>query len=294
MGQYSIKDFENLSGIKSHTLRIWEQRYGLLKPKRTQTNIRFYDDQDLKLLLNVVMLNNNGVKISKISKMTPDQLKSEVVKISANKFEFTNQIDALTISMIELDEDRFDKIISTNILHYGFELTMINIVYPFLTKIGVLWITGSITPAHEHFISNLIRQKIIVAIDGQITIFNENSKKYLLFLPEGEMHELGLLFYNYLLKSRQNKVVYLGQNLPTDDLLTVFEIQKPDCILVNITSQPCGNDLQPYIDKICNLFPNIKIIFTGYQINNQKITLPKNALEFQQVADLIRYLDSQK
>jgi MerR family transcriptional regulator, light-induced transcriptional regulator len=273
-------------------LRIWEQRYGLLSPKRTPTNIRYYDDNDLKLLLNVVLLNNNGVKISKISKMTSEELKNEVIRISSNRFEYGNQIDALTISMIELDENQFDKIISTNILHYGFEQTMINIVYPFLTKIGVLWITGSITPAHEHFMSNLIRQKLIVAIDGQINLETPKSKKYVLYLPEGEMHELGLLFYTYVLKSRQNKVIYLGQNLPVIDLTAVCELHNPDYILSNITSSPSGSDLQPYINNLSKLFPNKKIILTGYQINNNKLTLPSNITELASVNELINYVDS--
>jgi MerR family transcriptional regulator, light-induced transcriptional regulator len=291
MAQYSIKDFENLSGIKSHTLRIWEQRYNLLSPKRTATNIRFYDDDDLKLLLNVVLLNNNGVKISKISKMTSEELKNEVIRITSSRFEYSNQIDALTLSMIELDENQFDKIISTNILHYGFEQCMVNIVYPFLTKIGVLWITGSITPAHEHFMSNLIRQKLIVAIDGQINIQGPNTKKYVLFLPESEMHELGLLFYTYVLKSRQNKVIYLGQNLPASDLSAVCEIHKPDYLLTNITSSPSGSDLQPFIDNLSKQYPALKIVLTGYQINNNKIKLPSNVIELNNVKELINFVD---
>ncbi|MFO7826254.1 MAG: MerR family transcriptional regulator, partial [Cyclobacterium sp.] len=185
MSSYSIKDLEQLSGIKAHTLRVWEQRYNLLKPKRTETNIRFYDDEDLKLILNVALLNDNGFKISKIAKMSLADMKSEVLKLTERSFAYDDQIHSLIITMVELDEERFEKIISTNILKIGFELTMLHIIYPFLSKIGILWQTGSIHPGQEHFISNLVRQKLIVAIDGQM--YTGGGKKFLLFLPEGEL-----------------------------------------------------------------------------------------------------------
>ncbi|MEX0883706.1 MAG: MerR family transcriptional regulator, partial [Cyclobacteriaceae bacterium] len=204
MKYYSIKDLEQLSGIKAHTLRIWEQRYKILKPKRTETNIRYYDDDDLKLILNVALLNDNGFKISKIAKLNMEDIKSEILKLTERSFKFDDQIHALIIAMVELDEERFEKIISTNILKIGFELTMINIIYPFLSKIGILWQTGSIHPGQEHFISNLVRQKLIVAIDGQM--YTGGGKKFLLFLPEGELHEISLLFSSYLLKSNGHKV----------------------------------------------------------------------------------------
>ncbi|MDX5478997.1 MAG: MerR family transcriptional regulator, partial [Cyclobacteriaceae bacterium] len=168
MSTYSIKDLEQLSGIKAHTLRIWEQRYSLLSPKRTDTNIRYYDDEDLKLILNVALLNDNGIKISKIASMSSEEMREQVVKMTEKSLTHDDQIHALTICMIEMDEERFDKVLSTNILKIGFEQTMMNIIYPFMSKIGVLWQTGAINPAQEHFISNLVRQKLIVAIDGQM------------------------------------------------------------------------------------------------------------------------------
>jgi MerR family transcriptional regulator, light-induced transcriptional regulator len=177
LSTYLIKDLEQLSGIKAHTLRIWEQRYNLLSPKRTDTNIRFYDDDDLKLILNVALLNDNGYKISKIAAMDSEVMRSEVMKLTDRTLTHDDQIHALTICMIEMDEDRFDKVLSTNILKLGFEQTMMNIIYPFMSKIGVLWQTGSINPAHEHFISNLVRQKLIVAIDGQVV--SRDGKKFL-------------------------------------------------------------------------------------------------------------------
>ena len=193
MSHYSIKDIEQLSGIKAHTLRIWEQRYNFIKPKRTNTNIRFYDDEDLKLVLNIALLKDNGHKISRICNMPKEELSLEVRRLMEKNLGFPEQIQGLTLCMLELDEDRFEKILSTNILQLGFERTMMNLIYPFFQKIGVLWQTGSISPAQEHFISNLIRQKIMVAIDGQVVHPTDYNKKFLIYLPENEMHEISLL-----------------------------------------------------------------------------------------------------
>ncbi|MEM7660423.1 MAG: MerR family transcriptional regulator, partial [Bacteroidota bacterium] len=246
MGRYSIRDLEQLSGIKAHTLRVWEQRYGIIQPKRTATNIRYYNDADLKLILNISFLNRNGHKISKISKMDVQEINDMVMKISDSNLEFPNQVNALVIAMVNLDENRFEKIISTNTLQFGFEQTMLSIVYPFLKQIGILWQTGNINPSHEHFISNLIRQKLIVAIDGQIGPDNPRAQKYVLFLPEGELHELTLLFAAYIIKSRHNKAIYLGQSLPVKDLSLIIESFQPDYLLTIITSYPAREDVVPY------------------------------------------------
>src|SRR5210317_1574096 len=166
MSIYSIKDLEYLSGIKAHTLRIWEQRYNFIKPKRTDTNIRYYDDEDLKFVLNVSLLKDHGHKISRICSMPEQDIQLEVNRLMEKKMGFPEQIQSLTLSMLELDEERFEKTLNTNILQIGFERTMMNLVYPFFQRIGILWQTGAIASAQEHFISNLVRQKIIVAIDG--------------------------------------------------------------------------------------------------------------------------------
>jgi len=154
---YSIRDLEKLSGIKAHTIRIWEQRYSIITPQRTDTNIRYYADDDLKLLLNVALLNKNGIKISRIANMSQHEIAEKVAAISEMNFEYDTQLDALTISMIEMDEYKFDRIVSTNSQQIGFERTMLEVIYPFLEKLSVLWLTGSINPAQENFISYLIR-----------------------------------------------------------------------------------------------------------------------------------------
>ena len=284
MSTYSIKDLEQLSGIKAHTLRIWEQRYNLLQPKRTDTNIRFYDDDDLKLILNVALLNDNGVKISKIASMSPNELREEVMKLTERSLTHDDQIHALTICMIEMDEELFDKILSTNILKLGFEQTMLNVIYPFMSKIGVLWQTGAINPAQEHFISNLVRQKLIVAIDGQIP--QQGGKKFLLFLPEGELHEISILFASYLIKSKGHKVIYLGQSTPNDDLLSVFKLHQPEYLLTVITTSPSSEYVQEYINALADRFASAQILVTGYQVLGQDLRFPENVSQISYIRDI--------
>jgi DNA-binding transcriptional MerR regulator len=265
-------------------LRIWEQRYNLLQPKRTDTNIRYYDDDDLKLILNVALLNDNGVKISKIASMSSIELREEVMKLTDRSLTHDDQIHALTICMIEMDEDRFDKILSTNILKLGFEQTMLNVIYPFMSKIGILWQTGAINPAQEHFMSNLVRQKLIVAIDGQVQ--KQGGKKFLLFLPEGELHEISILFASYLIKSKGHKVIYLGQSTPNDDLLSVYKLHQPEYLFTAITSSPSSEYVQDYIHALSEKFPSAHILVTGYQVLGQDLSFPANVSQMSYIRDI--------
>jgi DNA-binding transcriptional MerR regulator len=288
---YSIKDLEQLSGIKAHTLRIWEQRYQFIIPKRTETNIRYYDDKDLKLVLNIALLKENGYKISKIAGMGEDDMHREVLRLTEKNLRYPDQIHALTLAMIDLDEDRFEKIMATNILKLGFESTMINVIYPFLSKIGVLWQTGSINPSQEHFISNLIRQKLIVAIDGQFVSNAESNHKYLLYLPEGELHELTLLFLCYIIKARRNKVVYFGQNLPFEDLKSSCKIHNPDFILTIITASPSSGQVEDYVKKLAHNFPDTQILLSGYQVISQGIKSKNNISVFTRIDHIINFVE---
>lgn len=293
VSSYSIKDLENLTGIKAHTIRMWEQRYGILKPDRTDTNIRLYGASELKMMLNIALLNNHGIKISKIAQMSYEEICAKVMETIHQAGNFENQVNALTLAMIDLDEAQFEKIMATNILQYGFEKTMINIIYPFLIKIGTLWTTDAINPAQEHFITNLIRQKIIVAIDGQFEP-RPNQKKFMLFLPEGELHEISLLFSYYIIKSRGHKVIYLGQSTPLSDLAQVYDIHKPDYILTVITSVPPEDDVQSYVNLLCKRFPDAHLLLSGYQIVGQDIQTSDNATIINQIKDLIELVDGLK
>ena len=291
MAKYSIKDLEHLSGIKAHTLRIWEQRYNLIDPKRTDTNIRYYDQEDLKLVLNVSLLKENGHKISKIAEMSTEELHDEVLRVSEKTTSFADQIYALTLSMIDLDEQRFEKIISTNTLKIGFERTMMNVISPFLSKIGIMWQTDSINPAQEHFITNLIRQKLMVAIDGQYPTMDDNANKYMMFLPDGELHELSLLFANYLIRARQNKVIYLGQTMPMHDLTMAYEVYKPHYLLTVITSRPTDMTAKEYLEKLSATFPESEILVSGYQVIGQDLELPENVTPSSNLNHLIEFVE---
>lgn len=287
MGQYSIKELEKLSGIKAHTIRIWEKRHKLIQPARTSTNIRFYSDDDLKKIINVSMLNNNGIKISRIAHMTADEMNAKILEISQIRNDAAVHIDQLVLAMIDMEEEMFEKILNTLILRYGFEKSVTEIVYPFLEKIGILWQTQNITPAHEHFISNLIRQKIIVAIDA-LPIPPKGSTSMLLFLPEGEMHEMGLLFYHYLVRKAGYRTYYFGQSLPHSDLKKVFDVHKPNLMLTSIISST--GPIDQYFQKLSRDFPDVTIFASGLQTRRYKGLKVGNIQTFTTVPDLLNLI----
>lgn len=273
---------------------MWEQRYGILEPKRTDTNIRYYSDDDLKRILNISLLNNNNVKISKIAKMSEEEISTEVIRLTEQTSVLDNQVSALSISMIEMDEDHFEKVLSGNILRHGFEKTMVNVIFPFLERVGLMWMTGSINPAQEHFISNMIRQKLIVAIDGQVNTNIRNDVSYMLFCPEGEFHELGLLFMNYLLRTRKCRAIYLGASVPFSDLKTVYDIHRPKYIFTYVTTSPTGEALEKYLNKIASTFPDSTLLIAGRQVLASKTPLPKNAKYLPEVTDALEQIEQAK
>lgn len=291
MEKYTIKDLERLSGIKAHTLRIWEQRYKLLNPQRTDTNIRYYTNDDLRFILNISILNNNGYKISKISNFSPSEISAKVAEVTDLSKELNTQVDSLVISMIEMDEERFEKIINRNIQKNGFEKTMIDVIYVFLEKVGLLWITGTINPAQEHFISNLIRNKIIVALDSQSQYFKENNKKFLIFLPEGELHEIGILFYSYIVKSRGHKIYYLGQSVPYRDMRSVALVRNPDFLITSITNPLSEEDFDILINNLGKDFKNIPTLLLGNFIKERKNKLTNKMTYFINPYDFIKFIE---
>jgi len=294
MARYSIKDMERLSGIKAHTLRIWEKRYDFLKPRRTQTKIRFYSDEDLKKILNIALLNRNGYKISRIAKLTNEEIYKKVTDITNKQFDTKTQVDNLVISTVGLDEKRFDKILNNLILQVGFEETIMHTVYPFLGKIGILWQTGAINPAQEHFITNLIRQKMILAIDGIVESEKPDAKSFLLFLPEGEMHEIGLLFYHYIIKKHGHKVIYLGQSVPFNDITDIMEIKESDILLTTFIMKIAGFDVYEYLQNLSSTFANKKILFSMYEEDTKEKKLPANVIRIKNIGhfkDILNTLD---
>lgn len=271
MSQFSIKDIEALTGIKAHTLRIWEQRYSLPQPKRTESNIRYYDDDDLKLLLNVAMLNRHGHKISEITRLSEQQIRDIALDISVKSTHQSTHIQGLIAAMINLDEPAFEKILSTCVLQIGLPRTVMEVIFPFMNLVGAMWQTGSVNLAFEHFMSNLIRQKLIVAIDAQELHPVAQPKNFLLFLPEGENHELGLLFANYIIRSRGHRTLYLGQNLPLTDLERVSERFRPDAVFTSVTTGFPANMAEALVKELKDKFPQAKLLLTGrYFVDHER------------------------
>lgn len=274
--KYSIKDLERISGIKAHTLRIWEQRYDLLNPERTDTNIRYYSDYDLKKILNVSLLNNNGYKISNIAKLNDKSLLTEVEKFLNDYKKESLQIESLVLCLMDMDEERFEKTINNSILHFGFENTIEKIVFPFVRHMGNMWQVGLISPAQEHYISNLIRQKLIVGIDKLTPNLNSNAKTYLFFLPNQELHEMGLLYINFLTKAKGHKCLYLGQSVPIEDLVSISKATNPDFIVTILTASMPDLGLQEFLNTLNSEVSGPEILLSGRLVlsKEEKFELP--------------------
>lgn len=290
MAKYSIKDLEQLSGIKAHTIRIWEQRYNCISPERTSTNIRYYSDEDLKYILNIAFLKDRGYKISKIIKLSRAEINHEVLSLSDVEMPQKEQIHALTLAMINMDERKFDKVLSNSLLILGLEKAMLQVIYPFLHRIGILWQSGSINPCHEHFISNLVRQKLIVAIDG---IDQGEGRKVLIFLPEGELHELGILFAAYIFKSRGYHSIYFGQSVPFDDIKLAREIINPEMVFTIVTSYPEKDSANRFISELGKLFIDKPVFIAGSLSENQIPKINSNVRFLSSPEDLIKVIESE-
>jgi MerR family transcriptional regulator, light-induced transcriptional regulator len=263
MAEYSIKELEKFSGVKAHTIRTWEKRYALVKPRRTPTKVRLYSDSDLRKIMNVAIATNAGVKISKIASLSADQLSDLVLKGSANRQAVATPIDKLILATVSMDERLFTKELRKIEATKGFEATVLEVLYPLLEKIGVLWQTGEVTPAQEHFISNLIRQKMFVAID-RLPLPDAKASKVILFLPEHEFHEIGLLFYHYLVRHVGHAGIYLGQSVPYDDLKRVVAAHKPRWIITSIITPRTKDLLKSYVGGLARDFRKQKIILSGF------------------------------
>jgi DNA-binding transcriptional MerR regulator len=279
MAFYSIKDLEKISGIKAHTIRIWERRYNLIEPQRTSTNIRYYSDDDLKRILNVSILNQNGYKISKIALMDDTQLRERVIDLCLDTRNTDVQVESLLVAMLEMNENKFTNVLTNSIIKLGFEATVEAILFPFLDRIGILWQAGTINPAQEHFISNLIRQKLIVAIDNEMQNFIPKSdKKLVFFLPENELHEIGLLFYSLIARKEGYNVIYLGASVPVEDLTVVFDVQKANAMFTSFVSARKKEEIEQIMKEIEANVPAIPVFVMGLQIKELKPSLPKQFL----------------
>ena len=283
MNFFSISDIENLTGIKAHTLRIWEQRYSLLNPRRKESKHRQYDNEDLKYILRVAFLYHNGYKISRIASLSEDEVKKLALDTTSGKENYQVFVNQLTEASIDFDQPRFEKILHNLILHLGFEKTVVQILFPLLNKIGLLWMTDKVSPAQEHFASALVVKKILVATDGLDNSSEEGPRKVLLFSPEGEHHEIPILFMQYLLKKNGVSCVYVGKNAGLEvlrDFCLQHQITQIHCHLVtNLLS----TDLNAYLAKLSHEYPDKEISFSGPQA--RKVDSPPPNLRILRDAD---------
>ncbi len=291
MDAFTIKDLENLSGIKAHTIRIWEQRYNFLSPKRTDTNIRYYNNHELKTLLNVALLNKFGFKISHIDKMAQTEMRDKILSLSQAQAQQERLINDLIQYMIDLDMDNFEDTLENFIMARGIEKSITHLIFPFLEKIGILWITNHINPAQEHLVTNIIRQKLIVGIEKTGSQFQSNAS-VLLFLPEGEHHEIGLLFIYYLLKSRGVKVWYLGTNVPLKDLNYVVGIKKPDVVYTHLTSVANNFNFERFLTTLSSKIPAQKVVISGQLTQTFKKKMQDNIHFLGSLPEVMEYIST--
>lgn len=262
MNAFTIKDLENLSGIKAHTIRIWEQRYSFLKPRRTQTNIRYYNNDELKAILNIALLNKYGYKISHIDKMDASEVRQKIVSLSHSEAQQERLVNDMLQCMVDLNMDKFEDILNDFIKVRGIDRAISYLIFPFLDKIGILWLTNHINPAQEHLVSNVIRQKLIVGIEST-TSHMILDKTVILFLPEGEHHELGLLYMYYLLKNRGVQVIYLGANVPLRDLEFITNLKKPDYLYTHLTCMAGNFNFEKFFQQVHHKMPQMPVVISG-------------------------------
>lgn len=285
---YSIQDLERLSGIKAHTIRIWEKRYSLLTPGRTDTNIRYYNDDQLRKLLNTCTLISNGGKISKVSKLSESAISKEVEALMMPKSK-DEQLDVFINKIIEsgltYNNQLFENSFASATLRLGLYKCYRHVILPALIKLGLMWGKKDLMPTQEHFITNLIKQKLFSAIDG-LDAPETNSKRYLLFLPEHEDHEIGLLFAHYIIRKSGKTVIYLGQNVPTKDLKTTIKQTNPDVLILFVVRTWHKDELIPMMDSITKKFKKGKTILCGNSALTDVVKQNRSLLKANSIEDL--------
>lgn len=268
IARYSISDLEKITGIKAHTIRIWEKRYAIIMPERTDTNIRYYGVHDVQRLLNISFLNKNGFKISAISGMSEEELESEVARLCEIPGSEEGYLSDLLKATQDLDEDRFEKNMNGAILRLGFVQSFQQVVFPLLEKITLLWQIGKISACQERFVNNLVRHKLVVAIDGMVGLNHTSNKHYLLFLPSGQYDEISLLYANYLLRKAGHQVIYLGPSIPIEHLRTLSSRHAIDHIVVSVNQGFTEKELLAYTQNLMVIFPGKTIFLVCIGINN--------------------------
>lgn len=266
MSSYSIKDLERISSMKAHTIRMWEQRYGLFEPERTETNIRSYNDDHVKKLLNVCTLLDRGMKISRIGKLSKAEITTEIDKIIQESFQGDVHVDAIVnqalIAITTYNVSLFDELFANAVKRLGLMKTYIKILYPLLVKTGLMWVKDDLLPSQEHFLSNLIRQKLFAAIDA-LPLPVSPDQKWILFLNEEEDHEIGLLFAHYMVRQLGKDVIYLGARVPYNDLAAVIKQCQPTHIYSFFVRNQAENQVETLLKSLATNFPKTRTCISG-------------------------------
>ena len=291
MNAFTIKDVENLSGIQAHTLRIWEQRYGFLKPQRSTTNIRYYTNEELKTILNVALLNRFGYRISRISKMSQHEIADKILNLLPGEAQHHHIINQMLEQMIDMELDKFDNLLSGIIQQFGVKQAFINVAFPFLERIGMLWSTGRVNAAQEHFVSNIIRQKLLAETENLPVPLN-SSNRVLLFLPEGELHELGILFVQYLVKQQKQQNWYLGANVPIEDVQYVAEAKQPSYLYTHLTAVTQSFSLDKFVNQMHEILPTAQLIISGPVTAGYNKDVPANIHLYNTKQQVLDFIDS--
>lgn len=291
---FSIKDLENLSGIKAHTIRIWEKRYNVLEPTRTDTNIRLYDLASLQKLLNITLLHNHGYKISKISKYPPEKIPQLVREIISEKSAKSHAISAFKMAMMNFDQTQFFTTYNTLLAEKSFREVFYEVIIPLMTELGLLWQSDTITPAHEHFISYLIKQKLLINTEKvQALEPTKKDKVFVLYLPMNEIHELGLMYLNYEILLHGYKTIYLGESVPTESLKDLNKYFDNIVFVCYLTVQPDKDHVNEYVKEIQEtvIQDDSEIWFIGRMSEEIKPSnLNKSTKVYGSIADLVNDL----
>ena len=291
MSSYSIKDLEQISGIKAHTIRIWEQRYQFLQPSRTNTNIRTYSSNELKTILNVSLLNKYGFKISHIDKMTSEQMEEKILSINQLDAQKERVVNNLIKEMVSMNMLGFEQQLDIYIAQKGIEKTINEIIFSFLERVGILWVTNHINPAQEHLATNVLRQKIIYGIE-KLPPITKHNKRVILFLPEAEYHEIGLLFVHFLLKLNGVYVDYLGANVPMVDLEYLVKTNKVDYLFSHLTLPAKKFKFDKFINQLAEFSKVSSIILSGQLIQDYKGPVPAGIQLKRSLNDTLQFIQS--
>jgi DNA-binding transcriptional MerR regulator len=270
---------------------MWEQRYAVLKPKRNEANVRYYDDDDLRHILNVALLNRNGLRISQIANLSATELSQRVAELAEVNGEYSTQLDALTLSMLEMDEVRFDRILSLNIDQLGFEKTMMTVIFPFLEKLSVLWMTGSVKPVQESFTSGLIRRKLMVAIEGLPHPPADDAPGLILFLPKGESQEMSLLLLHFFARKLGYKVYYLGRDITMTDLEDACTLLSPELVFTMITESFTDGSISDYAQQLLRCCQSGTLLLSGYQAVTHPMPVSDRLLVLRSMQETLDFLE---